>query len=307
VYRIPPDDSHLGGTVFNHWTDQPGGAITGRQRHLLQTRYVDTLLIALRERLETLGLWDDAFVIVTADHGAGFNPGGGFREYDGENGPDLMGVPLFVHGPGFGEGVIDDRPAQTVDVFPTLAAIAGIEIPWAVDGVDLGGVPVDDRGTHPFAAVTRFTYGLETIDVSDHLDRLLALAANATSVGGDDLTILRDGPAGDLIGTPLTDLDVAAEATGEAATIDFRGSDDYAPDEAGEVAALIVGHFAGGTPETVVVAAVDGVVAASASTFPVENAERFMLLLPPQWMRDGPHDVDLFRLDGTALVPLGAT
>jgi hypothetical protein len=304
VYRIPPDDSHLGGTVFNHWTDGPGGAITGRQRHLLQTRYVDTLLIALRERLETLVLWDDACVIVTADHGAGFNPGGGFREYDGENGPDLMGVPLFVHGPGLREGVIDDRPVQTVDVFPTLAAIAGVEIPWRVDGVDLGAPRGADRRTHPYAGVTRFTYGLETVDVTDHLDRLLALAADAPSVGGDDLTILRDGPAGDLIGTPLTDLDVAAEATGEAATIDFRGSDDYAPDKAGEVAALIVGHFAGGTPETVVVAAVDGVVAASASTFPVENAERFMLLLPPQWMRDGPHDVDLFRLDGTTLTPL---
>lgn len=307
VYRIPPDDSHLGGTVFNHWTTQPGGAITARQRHLLQTRYVDSLMTALRQRLETLGIWDDAVVIVTADHGAGFNPGGGFREYDGENGPDLAGVPLFVHGDGFDPGVIDDRPAQTVDVMPTIAALTEVAIPWAVDGVALTEPPDAARTSHPFASVTRFAYGLETLDVSDHLDRVLALAAAAPSVGGDDLTILRDGPAGELIGTPIGELDVVDDGRGDDVTIDFPSGTEYAPDERGEVAALIVGHFEGGTPETIVVAAVDGRIAASASTFPVEIAERFMLLLPPQWMLDGPHDVDLFRLDGTTLIPLRAT
>ena len=49
---------------------------TGRQRHLLQLAYVDSLIGDLVQELKAQGIYDDALVVLTADHGISFEPGG---------------------------------------------------------------------------------------------------------------------------------------------------------------------------------------------------------------------------------------
>ena len=61
------------------------------QHHLLQVGYVDRLVGVLVRRLAEAGLYDRALVVVTADHGIGFEPGGAPRSVTEENLPDIAG------------------------------------------------------------------------------------------------------------------------------------------------------------------------------------------------------------------------
>ncbi len=85
--------------------------------------------------MKTTGLYEEALLIVTSDHGASFQPTLSFKEPTDRNLADLMRVPLFVKLPDQWDGRIDDRNVETVDVLPTVADVLGIELGAGVDGV----------------------------------------------------------------------------------------------------------------------------------------------------------------------------
>lgn len=304
-YRFPDDNLHLVGVDLGHWTSDPGAAISAYQRHLLQLRYVDTLVSALQSRLEELEIWDDAVVIVTADHGAGFDAGGWFREWDPTSQTSQLGVPLLVHGAEFKPGTIDDRPVQSVDIVPTIAELADIEAPWKLDGVSLTALPTEPRTAHPIVATKLFEDQLINVTVTGHLEALLASATANGSSGGDDLAILRSGPSGSLIGAAVA-TQVVTVTSGGSVEIEYPTERDFAPNENGEVSALIVGDLDDGGANQTVVVSVDGRIGATSLTFADgDHDARFAALLPPPWMTGGAHDVQFFVLnDDGSLAPL---
>ncbi len=109
------------------------------QRHLFQTRLVDSLLGSLVARLRRVGLYDRALLVVTADHGISLRPGVRERALSGRHPflEDLLRVPLFVRAPGAARGFVDARPAASVDIAPTLADFLGTALPWPSDGISL--------------------------------------------------------------------------------------------------------------------------------------------------------------------------
>ena len=111
-------------------------------RHLLQVGFVDTWLGELLDHLRTMGLYDRALLVLTADHGVSFRPGDFIRWPTQTTFQDIMPVPLFIKAPFQARGRIDDRPTETVDILPTLADMLGIELPWPVDGHSALGPPV---------------------------------------------------------------------------------------------------------------------------------------------------------------------
>jgi hypothetical protein len=303
AYQIPDGPMQLVGSAGGDWSEDPGAGVSARQRHLLQVRYVDTLITALRARLVEVGIWDDALVIVTADHGAAFEAGGTFRDWRASDQTDLVGVPLFVRGPGFAEGKVDDRPVQSVDVAATIEQVAEVDAPWTIDGASLLALPAAPRTEHPFGAISGTSYEYTTITVGDHLDRLLASAPAAGTDGGDDLTILRAGPRGELVGHELAAFTVAEPAGSVVQEFPAAGL----PTVDGRVGAFIVGYVEGGEPGAVIAVAVDGRIAATATTFREnEHDARFALLVPPAWLLDAPsHDTEFFLvLDDGTLAPL---
>ena len=128
---------------------------TGRQRHLLQLAYVDSLIGDLVQELKAQGIYDDALVVLTADHGISFEPGGAIRGIEGQSltpelAADVAWVPLFVKEPGQTDGVVSDANVLTVDVVPTIADVLDIDIPYPVDGRSALGSPRAEPGeAHP--------------------------------------------------------------------------------------------------------------------------------------------------------------
>lgn len=117
--------------------EQPWLMAHGFQRHLLQVKYVDVLLGKLLDTLREAGTYDDALIIVTADHGASFKMGAKRRSTTRENMPEIAGVPLLVKLPGQRQDQVSDRFVETVDIVPTIADVLGVKSPWPMDGFSL--------------------------------------------------------------------------------------------------------------------------------------------------------------------------
>ena len=92
-----------------------------------EIREADDVLGKFFDALKQRGLWNDAVLVITADHGEEFYDHGGFEHnrtlYD-----EMLHVPLFVKAPGLPAGVRDIQ-TQQVDIAPTLAALAGSSVP----------------------------------------------------------------------------------------------------------------------------------------------------------------------------------
>ncbi|MEV1332338.1 sulfatase-like hydrolase/transferase [Micromonospora costi] len=116
--------------------DGAGWVELARQRHLAQLGYTDRLIGEMLRTLRATGLYDQATVVVTADHGVSFTKGFQGRGMDAIKAApgEVAWVPMFVKEPGQRTGRIDDRNWEHVDLLPTVADEAGIRLPWRVDG-----------------------------------------------------------------------------------------------------------------------------------------------------------------------------
>jgi hypothetical protein len=141
-------DGQLTGVTFspgsegNGWKTDTWLVGQAYQRHIIQSQYADVILGQVIDRMKAEGIYDDALLVVVADHGVTIRPG---IEHERIVTPDTVGtiaaVPLFVKYPSefrdVAPGTIDDIRAETVDLLPTIADVAGITVPWDVDGLSL--------------------------------------------------------------------------------------------------------------------------------------------------------------------------
>jgi sulfatase-like protein len=239
----------------------------GFQRHVLQVQYVDRLLGRLLDALHSSGVWDDAVVVVTADHGVAFVTGEPRRPVESRNIGAIAPVPFFVKLPGQSQGHVSDAAVRTMDVLPTIAKAAGIRLPWKAQGM-----PADERPVDPNAK----------IDVS-HQGRLI-LAEPLSEVETQrrardevEASLLRDGvyklgPRPDLIGR-------AVSAHGRPLTVD--ASSPLLP-------AFITGRAPGLEPETEIAVAVNGRIAQTTRIF---GRSSYAALVPPSVLHDGTNTV----------------
>ena len=113
---------------------------------------------------------------------------------------EVLEVPLIVHYPGLAPAVVSE-PVATVDLFPTVLTVAGIEIPAGVVGSALFPPAAAKTGRLLFSETTRY--------------------GNLRSVVAGDLKLVKDLESGsvrlyDLGADPGETRDLAAERTSEA-------------------------------------------------------------------------------------------
>jgi choline-sulfatase len=110
----------------------------------------DEIVGRVLERLRQAGLYDEAIVVLLSDHGEGLGDHGE-REHGVFLYREAIHVPLLVKLPGSARrGGTVDAPVALVDVFPTLAALAGVPPPARLSGRDLSA---GSRGLDPHRAV----------------------------------------------------------------------------------------------------------------------------------------------------------
>ena len=122
-------------------------ATTDRDQRLVGgaavTQDMDTTIGMLMTKLEALGIADRTYFIYTSDHGAqGRNANGPLANGKGTVWEGGLRVPLIVRGPGVKPGVCSHTFATTVDILPTIAAIAHMKetLPKNIEGGSLGAV-----------------------------------------------------------------------------------------------------------------------------------------------------------------------
>lgn len=123
--------------------------------YLASTTFADAQLGRVLEALDAAGLRNDTIVVVTSDHGYHL----GEKEITGKNSlwERSTRVPLLVAGPGIGPRRVDD-PAELLDLYPTLAELAGLPARTDLEGRSL--VPQLRRGERRTApAITTHNQG----------------------------------------------------------------------------------------------------------------------------------------------------
>jgi arylsulfatase A-like enzyme len=104
---------------------------------------VDEQFGRVLRRLEERGEAENTFVVFTSDHGEMLGDRRRLSKYCLYEGS--VRVPLMVAGPGVPthlSGTVDDRPAELVDVLPTLLSVAGEATPPEFPGASLLAEPV---------------------------------------------------------------------------------------------------------------------------------------------------------------------
>jgi Sulfatase len=163
----------------------------------MQIGAVDKLLGEMIDHLEAVGAWDESLVVVMSDHGIDMTAPGFTRRVDDTNAEEIFRFPLFIKAPGQTEGRIDDAPASTVDVLPSIIDLLGIDTDWELEGHSLfdGSERVIDR------------------KVASDIEPALRLAAahQAQFPRGEDwMALAAVGEGEDLVGNPVGDYRVAA-------------------------------------------------------------------------------------------------
>lgn len=301
-YEYLPDGTRYNGfslseslADWTNWGADDAGIVTMRQRFLLQLRYADRQMGELVKRLETQGLLDEAMVIVTSDHGISFQAAGSRRAtdtLDRTNVDEVLPVPLFVKYPGQSAGAVDSRPAQLVDVLPTVADALGIDLPrdWKFDGGSLKG----DRRTTRERYWWTGSRGTQRIRRDVDPNGMARSLRRLVGPGGNDHDLYRIGPHGDLVGQPISGqrlLDAAAASVSPADSGAYREVDPTS----GFVPALYEARLSGIESGSWLAVALNGTVAGVAPAFVGRDEQTHIeAMLDPTLFEKGANEVTVW-------------
>jgi arylsulfatase A-like enzyme len=145
LHYMEPHDPYFAhpfdGRAFARVADpNPPPAMAGAYRDAYdgEIRYLDAQLARLLDELRSRGLYDRSLIVLTSDHGEEFHEHGGWWHgltlYE-----EQIAVPLIVKPPrGGAAGAVNDGLVSSLDIAPTVLAVAGVPIPETMQGKPLG-------------------------------------------------------------------------------------------------------------------------------------------------------------------------
>jgi hypothetical protein len=301
VYAEPPAVADPGAISADPWS-----LAVQRQVHLLQASYADRLVGDVIAGVEAAGFHDEAVIAVTADHGIAFVPGSPGRLFHERTAAGIMWVPFIVKAPGQRGGEVSDANVETIDMLPTLAEHARIEMPWDLDGAPANSEEVAKRGDAK--RYFRLSSILEPrpdelveVDGAARFAEVLDAAFPPARPGEDPVRgLYRLTDLDDVIGTPYrVDLPAPDGSVG-VDDLDRLLAED-------RPVLVISGDVAADIGATHVVAAADGeVVAASPMVERAGDRPGFTLLLPTGRAIDlAAVELGIVRATGASIEVLG--
>ncbi|MBN8866056.1 MAG: sulfatase-like hydrolase/transferase [Solirubrobacterales bacterium] len=275
-----------GGDQSVPWESPQSEIDSAFQRQQLQVAFADRELGRIIARMKQLGIWDESMFVVVADHGGSFQSGLMRRHADAGNAGWILPVPLFVKYPGQSQGRTDPRPAETLDVLPTVAAVTGLEPMPEFVGSSLRGA----AQTRPEVQVESTAEGTFTIDRSqvERLRREAVRLRDETFEGGSPWAM---GGHADLIGRPAETL---PDATPVEAGFDPPWPVTIVNPKAKVLPAYVTGRVKGApSPEDTYALSLDGTVVGTFRTF---GEGYFAFTLPPDRFRSGENEIVVLAL-----------
>lgn len=283
-----------------------------QQRFLLQVGAVDREITRLLRRLRRLGTLDNTVIALIADHGQSSEVGVRDRRLITRGNVDEVGpVPMFFKGAGQRRGRVNRAYARTVDLLPTVARLARVPIPFAIDGRSAFGPAA--RGRRRVRIPTRTFSRTVTIGGRAWERRRAALRRQRIArFGSGPLASLYTGigPHRELLGRTVADLAPAPAGRVRARFVMARRTHAVRR-RSGLMPTQLVGAIRGGRRgvRRDIAVAVNGRIEAVGRTWRLAGSprERFALNIPEASLREGGNRVELFAVaaDGGRVTSLG--
>lgn len=276
------------------------------QKLLHQVGYTDYLLGQLLDRLEANNLLDSALFILAADHGVNIKEGGFRRQLEDKSVTDIASVPLFIKLPGQEKGAVSNLPATLLDIFPTLADVLGVQVPWEMVGHSLLDLPSGKRGR------SIHDYELNSYSVPEDLREHLLVGVKRKqhlfgNFEGWNRFRLQDETSHNFMDKPVSEFQIQAK---ESVRVQL-GQGSRVVTKPGFLPAIVQGAITGikNRDEWKTLIAVNGVFRAVSPIIKIDDQEKFLAFLPEIAFRDGYNDVEIYLIrnkvkkGGTILKP----
>lgn len=295
----------LAGITFGGWTTDEFPVAQAYARELLQVRLVDRFVQRLMERLRSEGLFDDALVVVTSDHGVSFTPGHGMKGLSPETVGSILPIPLFVKRPHQTTGEVNERNVQSIDILPLVADVLDVALPFPTDGHS----PLDTSVPAPDTKTVVRTGGRSQLTFTP--DEVAAATSEAVARrvrwfgdGPGPYWMSRLAPAQSLIGRRIDTLDVAVDPSLRI-TLDFPEDVESVDPDAPIVPAHLSGRVRGSAgrsgPLPLAIAVNGRIEATTESADDVDGTPEgtWNALVNPVIYRRGFNDVRIYIVRGT--------
>ena len=145
------------------WVVEAGQWEHAVQSYFASIAFADHCLGMVLDALEASPHKDNTILCLFADHG--FHLGEKQRWAKRTIWDDGVRVPLIFSAPGFKAGQTSTKPAQLLDIFPTLLELSGLPKDCGQEGNSLVPLMKDPDGAWPHAAISSFgkgNYGIRT-------------------------------------------------------------------------------------------------------------------------------------------------
>ncbi len=202
--------NRCGNPSYNNMNLTPANGLFLSDRYDGAVRWVDDLFGNFFRFLKEKNILEDTVVIITSDHGEEFFEHGRIGHQSSLY-RELLMVPLIVKVPGASAREIKSH-VNVVDIYPTILALAGVEMERKMDGISLLDFVKGDRADIPF----------RSFEFSEN-DRVVTLRS---SIAADSHFIWNletgKGSLFDFMSDPLEKLDQAEKKVAEAKAAEVR-------------------------------------------------------------------------------------
>ena len=287
------------GQKDEQWGDVEWGIISGKQRHYLQTQYVDRLLGDLLNHLQSQQMLEDSMLVVVADHGINFVLNDTRRVLSDSNHAAMLRVPMFIKFPGQMQARRITRPVMTVDILPTILPALGVSSEALnFDGIDLESP--DAASPRPRFASSYLKRELNLLDeTSMDIAPLVTSNRSHLGLGSEKDRLWQIGPYDDYRGKTMESV-CEQSSTGVGVHISgFKALPDT-PEEL-TLRAFVSGYFSGDmleqTSKPFLITSNDLIVA-SGNTWLHNDRWLFFALVEPKYVRQADWAPKVWLVDG---------